>query len=79
MLTPGRLRTGLIVALAALGVLAVSDLTVILAVAVDLRDGTTSQVLTTANEYARVDIQDRRRRCCCSYGPSWTPPSGPRC
>ncbi|MFG1760855.1 hypothetical protein [Micromonospora echinofusca] len=59
-LTPVRLRVGLVVALGLLGFAALSDLATIVAVAVDLRDGTTGGVLTTANEYARVDIQDRR-------------------
>ncbi|WP_158619022.1 hypothetical protein [Micromonospora sp. M71_S20] len=59
-LTRGRLRVGLVVALGLLGFAALSDLTTIVAVALDLRDGTTGGVLATANEFARIDIQDRR-------------------
>lgn len=59
-LTRGRLRVGLVLALGLLGFATLSDLTTIVAVALDLRDGTTEGVLTTANEFARVDIQDRR-------------------
>ena len=59
-LTQARLRRGLIVVLAALGVSALSDLTVITAVAADLADGSTSEVVKVANTFARVDIEDRR-------------------
>jgi hypothetical protein len=59
-LTRRRLRVGLVVVLGLLGLVTLSDLTTIVAVAVDLRDGTTGEVLTTANEFTRVDIQDRR-------------------
>ncbi|MEU2665157.1 hypothetical protein ACLQ20_25360 [Micromonospora sp. DT46] len=59
-LTRGRLRVGLVLALGLLGFATLSDLITIVAVALDLRDGTTEGVLTTANEFARVDIQDRR-------------------
>jgi hypothetical protein len=60
VLTRGRLRVGLVVALGVLGLIILSDLTVIVAVAVDLRDGATGEVLTTANEFTQVDIEDRR-------------------
>ncbi|MEH1098538.1 hypothetical protein [Micromonospora sp. CPCC 205561] len=59
-LTRGRLRAVLVATLAALGLTTLADLTAIVAVAVDLRDGTTGEVLTTANEFTRVDIEDRR-------------------
>jgi hypothetical protein len=59
-LTQGRLRAGLVAALGVLGLFVLSDLTAIVAVAVDLRDGTTGEVLSTANEFTRINIEDRR-------------------
>ncbi|SCF18526.1 hypothetical protein GA0074695_4118 [Micromonospora viridifaciens] len=59
-LTRGRLRVGLVVALGVLGLAALSDLTAIVAVAVDLRDGATGELLRTANEFTRIEIEDRR-------------------
>jgi hypothetical protein len=59
-LTEPRLRIGLLVGLAVLGLVAVSDLTVITAVAGDLSDGSTSRVTDLANRFTRVEIRDVR-------------------
>jgi hypothetical protein len=59
-LTEPRLRIGLLVGLAVLGLVAVSDLTVITAVAGDLSDGSNSRVTDLANRFTRVEIEDVR-------------------
>lgn len=59
-LTERRLRAALIVALGGLGVLAISDLAVIVTIAADLTDDSTSHVVDVANGFARIEIQDTR-------------------
>ncbi|RBY78136.1 hypothetical protein DQ238_13110 [Geodermatophilus sp. TF02-6] len=59
-LTERLLRTGLLVGLTVLGLVAVSDLAVITAIAVDLSDGSTSELTDVANGFARIEIEDAR-------------------
>lgn len=58
LLTQSRLRRLLLVALVVVGLLALTDLVVVAVVAIDLADGPVSEIVRTANEFTRVEIDD---------------------
>ncbi|MFP5346057.1 MAG: zf-HC2 domain-containing protein [Actinomycetes bacterium] len=55
-----RLQQTLVAALTLLGLLAVSDLVIIVAIAIDLADRSSGNVVRVANRFARVEIADER-------------------